>query len=167
MLRVEAFRGRVFTEEEAEPGRDEKVVLTYGYWQRAFGGQESVIGQLIRVNGVSMPIVGVLPPGFRFIDPDIQLLRAVAFSAEERGDDRRHSNNWQQVGRLKNGASVEQVNSQLVALNATNAERFPQWKEILANARFSTSALPFQEFLVNGHPAHAGAALGRRAAWCW
>ena len=56
------------------------MVLTYGYWQRAFGGQESVIGQSLRVNGVSMPIVGVLPPGFRFIDPDIRLMRAVAFT---------------------------------------------------------------------------------------
>lgn len=148
VLRVNAYRGRVFTEDEAEPGQDQKVILTYGYWQRAFGGQESAVGQSLRVNGVSMPIVGVLPASFKFIDPEIQLLRAVAFTAQDRADDQRHSNNWQQVGRLKAGATVAQVRSQLAALNAANLERFPNLKQILLNARFTTDAQPFQEFLV-------------------
>jgi predicted permease len=148
VLRVQPHVGRLFTEEEAEPGQDQKVILSYGYWQTAFGGQPSAVGQSLRVNGVSMPIVGVLPPGFRFVDPEIQMVRAVAFTAEERGDDRRHSNNWLQLGRLKDGASVEQVQSQLNAINAANSERFPQWREILANARFATNAASFQEFLV-------------------
>jgi len=147
-LRVSALRGRVFTAEEAEPGQADKVILTHGYWQRAFGGQDSAVGQSLRVNGVSMPIVGVLPAGFLFVDPDIELLRAVAYTAEDRADDQRHSNNWQQLGRLNDGATVEQVRSQLAALNAANAERFPHLKEILANARFSTDARSFQEFLV-------------------
>jgi predicted permease len=149
VLRVSAARGRLFTDEEAEPGQDQKVVLTHGYWQRAFGGQDAAVGQSIRVNGVNMPIVGVLPPDFRFIDPDIQLLRAVAFLPEDRADDRRHSNNWQQLGRLKPGATVDQVRSQLAALNAANLDRFPQWKEILLNARFTTDAGGFQAFLVS------------------
>lgn len=150
ILRVQPHIGRLFTEEEAEPGQDQKLILTYGYWQTAFGGQPSAVGQNLRVNGVSMPIVGVLPPGFRFVDPEIQMIRAVAFTAEERGDDRRHSNNWLQLGRLKDGATVEQVQSQLHAINAANSERFPQWREILANARFTTNAAGFQEFLVRG-----------------
>ncbi len=85
----------------------------------------AAIGQSLRVNGVPMSIVGVLPPDFRFIDPEIQLLRAVAFTAEERADSTRHSNNWQQLGRLKTGATIDQVRAQLAALNAANDERFP------------------------------------------
>jgi len=148
ILGVDAYRGRLFSEEESEVGRDQKVVLTYGFWQRAFGGADDAVGQLLRVNGVPLTIVGVLPPGFRFVDPDIQLVRPVAFTAEERSDDQRHSNNWQQLGRLKAGASVAQVQSQLDALNAANGERFPHLREILKNARFSTRAVSFQEFLV-------------------
>jgi predicted permease len=148
VLRVTPHRGRAFTEEEAEPGQDEKVVLTYGYWQQAFGGQDAAVGQTLRVNGVAMPIVGVLPADFKFVDPDIQLLRAIAFSAEDRGDEQRHSNNWNQVGRLKPGATVQQVQSQLNALNAANLERFPNLKQVLINARFATETQPFQEFLV-------------------
>lgn len=148
VLRVEPYRGRLFTEDETEVGRDQKVVLTHGYWQRAFGGADDTIGQTLRVNGVPFTIVGVLPPGFRFVDPEIQLVRPVAFSAEERSDDQRHSNNWEQLGRLRAGAGIAQVHSQLDALNAANAERFPQWREVLKNARFRTEAVSFQEFVV-------------------
>ena len=125
VLRVEAFRGRVFTEEEAEVGQDQKVLLTHGFWQRQFGGADSALGQSLRVNGVPMTIVGVLPPAFRFVDPDIQIVRPVAFTPEDRADDRRHSNNWQQVGRLKAGATIEQVTSQLDALNARQRRTLP------------------------------------------
>jgi hypothetical protein len=127
VLRVNAIRGRVFTEDEAEPGQDLKVVLTYGFWQRTFGGADAAVGQTMRVNGESMQIVGVLPRDFRFIDPEVQLLRAVAFTAEDRSDDRRHSNNWQQIGRLKDGATVAQVKAQLDAINAANDKRFPHF----------------------------------------
>jgi predicted permease len=148
VLRVVAYRGRLFTEEESQVAHDQKVVLTYGFWQRAFGGADTAVGQSLRVNGVPMTIIGVLPPGFRFVDPDIQLARPVAFTAEERADDQRHSNNWQQLGRLKADASLAQVQSQLDALNAANDARFPQWREILRNARFATKVEAFQEFLV-------------------
>jgi predicted permease len=148
VLGVDAFRGRVFTEEEAEPGRDGKIVLTHGYWQRAFGGETSAIGESLRVNGVAMEIVGVLPRDFRFVDPEIQLVRAVAFTPEDRADDQRHSNNWQQLGRLKAGATMAEVRGQLAALNAANLERFPNLREVLINARFSTEAVGFQDSLV-------------------
>jgi predicted permease len=148
VLRLAPYRGRTFTEEEAEPGQDQKVILTYGYWQQAFGGQDAAVGQSLRVNGVAMAIVGVLPRDFKFVDPDIQLIRAVAFTPEERGDDERHSNNWNQVGRLKPGATIQQVRSQLDALNAANLERFPSLKQVLVNARFATEAKPLQEFIV-------------------
>jgi predicted permease len=95
-----------------------------------------------------MQIVGVLPRDFRFIDPEVQLLRAVAFTAEDRSDDRRHSNNWQQIGRLKDGATVAQVKAQLDAINAANDKRFPHFSEILRNARFSTEASAFEAFLI-------------------
>jgi predicted permease len=148
VLRVEPIRGRLFSDDEAQPGQDEKVMLTYGFWQRRYGGHDDAVGQTLRVNGVAMPIVGVLPRDFRFVDPDIQVIRAIAFKPEERADDRRHSNDWNQVGRLKPGATVAQVQSQLTALNAANDQRFPAMREILKNARFGTTAVPFQSYVV-------------------
>lgn len=147
-LRVRPHRGRLFDEREAEPGQDQKLVLTHGFWQRTYGGRNEAIGQTLRVNGVPFEIVGVLPPAFRFIDPDIQMVRAYAFSAAERADDQRHNNSWNQVGRLKDDATIAHVQAQLNGLNAANLERFPQFREVLINARFQTRAADFQEHLV-------------------
>ncbi len=150
VLRVQPLHGRLFGPQDAEVGQDNTVVLTYGFWQRTFGGRDTALGETLRINGVPLEIVGVLPQGFRFVDPDLQVVRPVAFSAEDRADDQRHSNNWQQLGRLRAGASIQQVQSQLDALNAANDERFPHFREVLRNARFGSVAVGFQDHLVGG-----------------
>ena len=113
-----------------------------------FGGRDDAIGQDLRLGGEPYKIVGVMPPGFVFLNPDIQLFRPAAFTAREKSDESRHSNNWQQFGRLKPGATLEQAQSQLDAINAANLERFPQWREILKNARFSSEVVDFQTNLI-------------------
>jgi len=150
VLGVTAARGRLFTEEESEVGRDQKAVLTSGYWQRALGGRDDVVGSTIRINGVPFEIVGVLPPDFRFLDPELAIIRAVAFTPADRADEQRHSNNWQQIGRLGPAASVEQVQAQLNALNAANLVRFPSLAQVLRDAGFETRAIGFQDFIVGG-----------------
>ena len=102
------------------------------------GGKDDAVGQDLRLGGELYKVIGVLPKDFVFLDPDVQLYRPVAFTAREKSDESRHSNNWQQFGRLKDGATLQQAQSQLDAINAANLERFPQWKEILTNARFSS-----------------------------
>ncbi len=148
VLRVQPFRGQLFTDEQGEVGRDKAVVLTHGFWQRAFAGRDDVVGKDLRLGGEPYVIAGVLPPGYRFINPEIELLRPAAFSASEKSDDARHNNNWQQMGRLRPGATLEQAQSQLDAVNAANFERFPKWQEILKNAQFGTSVVDFQHHLV-------------------
>src|SRR5262245_10266506 len=148
VLRVQPVRGQLFTDEQGELGHEKVVILTHGFWQRTFGGRDDAIGKDVRLGGEAYSVVGVLPPGYRFINPDIQLLRPAAFSPREKSDDARHSNNWQQMGRLKPGATLEQAQSQLDAINKANFERFPNWQEILKNARFSTIVVDFQRNLV-------------------
>jgi predicted permease len=148
VLKVQPIRGQVFTEAQGEIGQEKVVILGYGFWQRVFGGREDAIGQDLRLGGEPHRIVGVMNRGFTFINPDIQLYRPAAFSAREKSDDSRHSNNWQQFGRLKPGATLEQAQSQVDAINAANFQRFPQWREILTNARFGTDVVDFQANLI-------------------
>lgn len=143
-----AHRGRLFIEDDAEVGGPRTVVLGYGSWGRLFGGQDDAVGKDLRINGVQYTVIGVLPQGFTFIDPDVQLWTPAAFSAEERSDARRHSNNWQQIARLRPGATVDQAQGQLDAINAANMERFPQLREVLLNAGFHTRARGFHDDLV-------------------
>jgi predicted permease len=148
LLRVSPELGRPFTEEEGEAGRDREVVLSYGLWEQLYAGDKSVLGRDLRISGQPFTIVGVMPAGFDFIDPDVRLWMPVAFTAEEKTV--HHSNNWYHIGRLKPGASLAQVQAQVNALNNENLERFPEFKEILINAGFHTAVKPLQDMLTAG-----------------
>jgi predicted permease len=148
LLDVRAARGRTLLPADGELGQHHKVVLSDALWRRRFGGRDDVVGRSMRVNGVPHEIVGVLAPDFWFVDADVQLWTAAAFTAEERSDESRHSNNWQQIARLAPGATRDQAQAQIDALNARNLERFPHFREVLTNARFHTVVAPFHEDLV-------------------
>ena len=148
LLQVQPHRGRLFTEEDGEVGKTRKVILTYASWQEMFSGRDNAVGSDLRIGGEPYTVVGVLPAGFGFLEPDVKLWLPLAFSAADRADDRRHSNNWTYVARLKDGATVQQAQQQVDALNARNLDRFPQLKQILINARFHTVATPLQAYLV-------------------
>jgi predicted permease len=90
----------------------------------------------------------VLPRGFTFLDPEVRLWTPTSFTADEKSDESRHSNNWSYIGRLKAGATVEQARQQIDALNRRNLDRFPNLKEILVNAGFHTVVVPLQAHLV-------------------
>ena len=148
LLGVNTALGRAFFEEDSEVGQHHKVILTAGLWQQLFGGDPSAVGRDLRIGGEPYEIVGVLPPDFLFIDPDVRFWTPLAFSPEDRSDDNRHSNNWHNIGRLKPGATIDQAREQIAALNTSLDERFPQFKELLANAGFYTSVEPLQDMLV-------------------
>lgn len=150
VLRVQALRGSLFREEDAEPGNERKIVLSHGLWQRKFGGGDDAIGRDVRVNGVLHTIIGVMPETFRFVEPDVQLWTPAAFTAANQADDQRHNNSWQQVARLGPGATLEQAQSQIDALNARNLERFPAVRQLLIDVGFLTRVSSLQEDLVAG-----------------
>jgi predicted permease len=56
--------GRAFTEQEDKPGASPVVILTYGLWQRRFGGDPNILGKSVLINGGPYEVVGVAPPGF-------------------------------------------------------------------------------------------------------
>jgi predicted permease len=148
VLKAKPLFGRLFTDEEGEVGQERKAVLSYGLWQELYGGDKSVVGQDIRIFGNPYTIVGVLPRGFVFLDPQVRLYRPLAFTAQQKADDARHSNNWEMIGRLKPGATLKEAQAQIDAINAANMERLPQWKEILTNARFSARVVSLQDDVV-------------------
>src|SRR5450759_2797508 len=160
LLQAQPLRGRVFSEEEGEVGKTHKAVLTYASWQQWFGAKDSAIGRDVRINGEAFTVVGVLPKGFGFLDPDVKLWLPVAFTADQKSDEQRHSNNWSYLGRLKPGATVEQARQQIDALNARNLDRFPNLKQILINAGFHTVVVSLQQHGFREQLALAGGAFG-------
>ncbi len=67
LLRVQPVVGRLFSTEDDAPGEPLRVVLTYGYWQRRFGGANSAIGESIEIDGRPGEVIGVLPSTFKFL----------------------------------------------------------------------------------------------------
>ncbi len=146
LLEVKPIIGRTFTDEEGEIGNQRKVLLSYGLWKQMFGGARDVEGKELRLNSRPYTIVGVMPEGFTFVNPEDKFWVPLAFTAEQK--EGRHSNNWIHVGRLKPGATMQQAQAQVDALNRANNDRFPQWKEILLNAGFHTSVFPLRDMLI-------------------
>ena len=140
--------GRVFTADEGEVGNEKRVVLSDGLWHSQFAGDPGVVGRDLRVDGQPYTIVGVMPRSFQALDPEVMLWRPLAFTAEQRSDEQRHSNNYWNIGRLKAGATLAQVQAQVDALNAANLDRFPKYRELLVNAGFRTVVDGFQDHLV-------------------
>jgi predicted permease len=148
VMPVRPSLGRTFTEPEGEVGNEKKVLLSQALWRSAFGGDPAAIGRELRLDGQPYTVVGVMPRAIEPLDPGTLAWRPLAFTAEERSDERRHSNNYWHVGRLRPGATLEQAQSQVNALNAANLERFPQFREILENAGFHTRVVRLQDHLV-------------------
>jgi predicted permease len=146
LIGVQPQLGRAFTDEEGEIGAEQKVMLSDALWRRLFGGDPQVVGRQLRLNGAPYEVVGVMPPRFHFLDPDIDLWSPLAFTAEQKSDAARHSNNWTSI--LKAGATIEEAQAQIDAVTATGIERTPELKSILANAGFHTRAVPLQADLV-------------------
>jgi len=66
VLGVKALLGRTFTSEDSKPGQHTVVVLSYGLWQRRFGGDPNVIGRKVILNAADYTIIGVMPPDFKW-----------------------------------------------------------------------------------------------------
>lgn len=138
LVRAAPVLGRTFTEDEGELGNEKKAVLSHSMWHNQLGGDPAVVGKDVRVDGQPYTVVGVMPRSLEPLDPGVLLWRPLAFTAEQKSDDSRHSNNFWNVGRLKPGATLHEAQAQVDALNAANLERFPQYKELLVNAGFRT-----------------------------
>ena len=129
LLRVAPTHGRAFTNSEGEIGNEQKVILSHALWQQLYARDPSAIGRELRLDGRPFTVVGVMPPDFLFVNPEVRFWVPLAFTPEQKAG--HHSNNWYNIGRLKPEATVERVQAQVDALNASNLERFPQWKELL------------------------------------
>ena len=111
VLGVEPSIGRVFTEEEEEPGKDLVVVLSNGLWRSRFGSNPNAIGQAISMNGANRTVIGVMPPGFSFPDKRTEVWVPLALSPQRK--EARSVISYKAVGRLKPGVSMAQAQSDM------------------------------------------------------
>lgn len=149
LLNVDPLLGRLFTEEEMDVGSNQTVILSYGYWQEMYGGQESALGEEIRIFGRMTEVVGVMPEGFRFTNDEPRLWIPITIAEEQKSDDARHSNQYGLIARLNPGATVEQAISQYEALDKANEELYPeQLRQIIIDTGYHTQVHLLKDDLV-------------------
>ncbi len=115
LLGVNAAVGRTFLPDEDQPGHDQVVLLSYGLWQSRFGSDPRIIGQPITVDGQNLTVVGVMPKGFDFPggrSSDLWLPATLNPSAKEDFT----TSYLMLVGRLKEGVTIAQAQSELVGI---------------------------------------------------
>ena len=133
--------GRVFVPEEATAGKNTVVVLSYEFWRRQFGGDSSIVGQDLSLNGRKYAVVGVMPERFQLRYPLPQasdLWRPMILEGETLTNRRAHY--LYVFGRLRRDVSVERAQSALTALAARKAADFPA-----TNRGWGARVIPLRE----------------------
>jgi hypothetical protein len=123
LLRVPPILGRSFTEAEDAPGKNGVIVLSYGMWQRRFGGDPGVLGRTLTLSGEPVAIVGVMPPDFFFPSRDAELWRPIALNPTK---STRGGHFLGVVARLKPGVALPQAAAEMKAISERLATQYPE-----------------------------------------
>jgi len=123
MLGVKPALGRIFTRQDDSPNAPKTILLSYAYWQRKFGGDQSVIGRSLIVDGTSREIIGVLPRSFTFLDD----YNAAIFLPMQidRSKTKLGNFSFRGIARMKPGVTLKQANADIDRLLPIAIHSFP------------------------------------------
>ena len=120
---VAPLHGRTFVSEEEQDGRGQVAVIGYGLWQRRFGGDQSLVGKTISLNGNSVTVIGIMPLGFQFPRDEIELWTPITFGLQQTSVRRFHF--IRPIARLKPGVSLEQAQAEINAITVRLEQQYP------------------------------------------
>jgi putative ABC transport system permease protein len=110
VLRAQPLLGRVFADSECQPGHDAVAVLNYGFWQRRFAGDPSILGRHIELDQRVFTIVGVMPKTMQY--PSMaDLFLPLATTPQQIAD--RTTHDYLVTGRLRHGVTVRRAQAEM------------------------------------------------------
>jgi putative ABC transport system permease protein len=143
VLGVSPVRGRTFSTDDGHPGAPLTAILSYGLWVRRFAANPNIVGQDLLLSGTKYTVIGIMPRGFRFLDPQIDAWVPTQWT-QQFIESEKSSHFLTMVGRLKAGISVAQAQAEMSVLrkqlSATDpwdagAVLVPLHEEISGNVR--------------------------------
>ena len=147
VLGVKALLGRTFTSEDSKPGQNAVIVLSYGLWQRRFGGDPNVIGRKVILNAADHMVIGVMPPDFKWhVRKNSQTGQAAElWTPWAIGDQFKQFRGRFicAVARLKPGVTLPQARAEMDVVAARLAEQYKQY-----NSGMSVNVVPLREQFV-------------------
>jgi predicted permease len=147
-LGVQPKYGRWFSQTDDTPGSPETIILNYGYWQRRFGGDPSVVGRTLTVDTRPRTVIGVMPAGFDFKNnPDV----IVPLQFDRKGM-YLGGFGYQGIARLKPGVTLSQANADLARMLGIWLKAWPPPPgynlAVFQNASFGPKLRPYKEEVV-------------------
>jgi putative ABC transport system permease protein len=148
-LGVQPVVGRWFSKADDTPGAPDTVMLSYGYWQRRFGGSPSAVGRPLNVDAKPHTIIGVMPQNFRFLDSGADVILPEQF---DRSKVFLGNFSYQGIARLKPGVTLQQANTDLARMLPIWLKTWPPppgfSKALFESARFAPKVQPLKQEVV-------------------
>jgi putative ABC transport system permease protein len=142
LLGVAPVRGRWFSAEEDRAGSDARVaVISYGMWQRRYGGRSDVVGQPLRLDDETFTVLGVMPQAFSIPNNPAEIWLPLRLVADPSRRDARY---LRVLARLGDGVVTEQASRELTAIAAALAREYPA-----SNRTWTTTVLPLMQTVVS------------------
>jgi hypothetical protein len=164
VFRVPPMLGRGFTAEEAVPGNERVIVLSYRLWSARFGASEAMIGSDIDLDGERFRVVGVMPERFVFPDRSFDGWVPFAFTPEQMSDNERGNEFSGSVGRLGPGATIEGLTAELAAIVQGNLDAGRlQSEELVRTTGFTGRAQSLRERMIGNYRPILAVLHGSRA----
>ncbi len=135
VLRVAPAVGRTFQADEDELGHERVAILSYGLWQRRFGGDPAIVGRTISLSGEPHVVVGVMRRDFAFPSREYDIYTPLVIDPQDLVDRRNYS--FLSVARLKPGITVQQAQAELALLSAQMEREHPK-----ENTGIGTAVVP-------------------------
>jgi len=134
LLGVRPLLGRWLAPEDDLPGAPARVILSFGFWQRRFGGDPGIIGNRLTVFGNPGEVIGVMPSGFMLPNTRAELFVAAQIDPAFA---RRDGRNFQVYGRMRDGVPISVAQAEMRNLAIQTAAERPAF-----NARWTATAMP-------------------------
>ena len=141
VLGVQPHLGRSFANGEDVAGRNHVAILSYGFWQRHFGGRPEIVGESVALDSNSYTIIGVMPAWFNFPSAT-DLWTPMDMTPKALGS--RDSHSYLALARMKPGVALSQATADLVTIAKRLEQRYPD-----SNAKTSAIAVPLKERLTH------------------
>ncbi len=144
VLGVQPLLGRTFVPEEENPGKDHEVVLSYGLWQARYGGDPTLLGKSIRIDGAEYAVIGIMPREFQwqFWSGPRKLWVPIGYTKTDYG---RANHSFLSIARLKPGVSIAQAQAEMEAVGHNVASQYPN-----DDLNMSATVSPLGEYGMDG-----------------
>ncbi len=150
LLGVQPKMGRTFLPEEEQPGKEQEIILSYGLWERRYASDPNILNKIVKVDGKSFTIVGVMDKGFDFPMP-AEAWMPLALTVKQRSE--RSSRYLWVLGKLKPDTSINQATAEMSSISERETDAYPDsykgWQlRVMPVREFATSDLTRQYTLL-------------------